>query len=510
MADSMVIEGRAWGVEAAMGHCILWSRPQEPELPGWRYNGQAYAREMVDLLRWGVERGINGIGILHGDRGGYADPGGILLEQEAQELGIPYAVGGHVGHGYPHLLPAGLFTRRPELFRMDPQGARSRTGNLCTANVEALGRAAGELSLLWERHPRARLARVWPEDVHGGSWCNCPRCRDLAPVQQYARLTSAVAGVLDARMPGAQVDFLLYHDSLTGLPAGPIAADGTHFLPPNVYAEYAPRERCYAHAIDDPACPRNRLYWQSLLHAKEVFEGRVDVFEYYGDTILWHYFNVAIPHVIAADLAAYHRIGAREVQALAFGTYSLWAHGLNLAVFALLGSGMETDVDAAIARYAGERFGASAASAMVAYYQALEAAQADYLGFCGYDDSWMQDLRWLSVPSPWYGEHRHRVAASQEAFGQVAELLAAAVARGQGEPYVAHLKAEQVHLEMTRIELVQLDARLAAAERATAGASRPPTEQETAQRVATRQRQWELGLSVVPEIRGEAFGALAP
>ncbi|MFA6111403.1 MAG: DUF4838 domain-containing protein [Candidatus Latescibacterota bacterium] len=508
--DSTVVPGRAWCVEATMGHCVLWPTGAEPLLPGDRYDGRAYARELADLLRWGVERGINGIDVLHGERGGYADPGGLLLEEEAIRRGLPFAVGGHVGHGFPHWMPAALTTLRPELCRVDEHGKRAATGNLCTADPEALGRAVGELTLLRDRHPRARLLQVFPDDVIGGSWCHCPRCRDRSPTEQYAALVAAIAGAVDARLPGTEVGFLLYHDTLSGLPDSGQRDPSRDFLPPNVYALYAPRERCYAHAIDDETCPRNRLYWEHLLRAREVFDGRVDVFEYYGDTILWHYFNVAVPRVIAADLRAYGRLGVREVQALAFGTYSQWAHGLNLAAFALLSSGQEREVDSAVQRYAGERYGVRAADRMTEYYRALEEVQEGYLSMCAYGEDWMSDLRGMSTASPHYGAHRERALESRAGLTRLADLLAdAARVCGSGEGAV-HLHAEQVSLENTRAELDLLDLRLAIGERITGGGPWQWTEEERRRQSSVRQQQWDLAQGVPVEIRGQAFGALAP
>ena len=494
-SNDMVIGSRAWCVEAAWG----------------QQEGPAYARELVDLLHWGMERGINGVDMLHGERGGYADPGGIVLEEEAIRLRVPFTLGGHVRHGFPPWAPESMFERRPDLFRMDAGGKRTPTGNFCTANQEALGRAVGELTKLLDRHPRARLIQAFPDDVLGGSWCHCPRCRGRSPADQYATLISAAAGALDARMPGMEMGFLLYHDTLAGLPDKPVGADGSRFVPPNVYALYAPRERCYAHAIDDDTCPRNRFYWQSALRAREAFEGRVDVFEYYGDTVLWRGFNVAIPHVIAADLRAYQRLGVREVQALVFGTCSLWAHGLNLAVFACLSSGLESDTDAAIARHARERFGRKIERRMVEYYLALEKAQSLYLGFCHYEDEWMHDLRSFFAPSRGYAEHRQRAARCAEPFRELAEMLSQASDHCEGGPFLANLKAEQASLEIARIELEKLELRLAIAdERIVTEGTDVWTEEDTARQSAAQRRQWEIAKTVPVEIRGRIFVGLAP
>jgi hypothetical protein len=343
----------------------------------------------------------------------------------------------------------------------------------------------------------------------GGSWCHCDHCRERSPVQQYADLTAAIAGGLDARAPGVEVGFLLYHDTLTGLPSEPAQPGARSFVPPNVYALYAPRERCYAHALDDATCPRNRRYWQDALRARDVFAGRLDVFEYYGDTILWHYLSATIPHVIAADLRAYRHLGVREIQALTFGAYSRWAHGLNLATFAWLASGVERDADAAVARYAREQFGATVDDAMTMYYLKLEEASRLYLGFCGYEDEWMDDLRGFSQPSPAYPEHRQRVAASAELLARLSAELGRLTARCAVDDVRARMQAEQAHLEITRIELQLLAVRLAAAERAKAGASPALTDAEKIQRNAARVAQWRIAQSVPAAIHGQAFWALA-
>lgn len=508
--ESMVIANRSWSIEAAMGHGLRLKRSARPALPQDRYNGRKYARELVELLRWGMKRGINGIDILHGERGGTADPGGRFLEKEALRHGLPFSAGGHVGAGFARWLPKDLFSTRPDLFRMDAKGKRTPSGNFCTAAPEALGRAIGEVANLLDRHPRARLLQVWAEDVIDGSWCHCPACRRRTPAEQYAAVIATAAGVLAARKPGMQIGFLLYHDTLGGLTRKSGGPGAPRAFPPNVYALYAPRERCYAHAIDDPRCRRNRFYWNSLLRAKELFGDRVDVFEYYGDNVLWHYFNVAIPRVIAADLRAYRRVGVREIQCLTFGAYSLWAHGLNLAVFAWLASGMETDVDAAIARYARERFGARAEGRMVEYYRRLERIQAGYLGFCGYADDWICDLRGCWGKSMEYAAHRRRVATCRAQFPVLTDLLALAAPRVRGKSFATNLRAEQSSLAITRIELEQLDMRMDSGIRFTAGARNAWGEKEKASEADARQRQWEIAMTVPESIRGQVFGALAP
>ena len=106
-------------------------------------------------------------------------------------------------------------------------------------------------------------------------------------------------------------------------------------------------------------------------------------------------------------------------------------------------------------------------------------------------------------------EHRQQLARSREQYRELADRLATAAAVCRDDPYVAHLQAEQAHLEIMRIELEEIDVRLGVGERATAGEPARPTE-EAAQRILSRQRQWGIAQTVPAAIRGEAFGALAP
>jgi len=103
---------------------------------------------------------------------------------------------------------------------------------------------------------------------------------------------------------------------------------------PRVSAEFAPRERCYGHALDDPSCATNAFYRRALDAHLERFAGRVDVFEYYGDAILFGGCAVPLVDVVARDLECYRAAGVRGVSCLVFGQYSTWAYGVNVEAFA--------------------------------------------------------------------------------------------------------------------------------------------------------------------------------
>ena len=125
--------------------------------------------------------------------------------------------------------------------------------------------------------------------------------------------------------PRTPVAYLAYHDTIDPVP-------GLDPLP-NVSFEWAPRERCYIHAIDDPACTVNPRYFESLKRYIDIFDGRGHVFEYYSDAILFGGLGFATPSVIARDLRAYHALGIESISNLTFGAYSVLAYPVNLEAF---------------------------------------------------------------------------------------------------------------------------------------------------------------------------------
>ncbi len=147
---------------------------------------------------------------------------------------------------------------------------------------------------------------------------------------------------------------------------------------PRAWAELAPRERCYAHALDDAACATNAAYRRALEAHLTLFAGRVHVFEYYGDAILFGGCAVPLAEVVQRDLDCYARAGVRGVSCLVFGRYSLWAYGVNLEAFT---RGALSPAAAAGARGAhAARFG-PAAEPMMRYLAALEGVMAEVVTY---------------------------------------------------------------------------------------------------------------------------------
>src|ERR1039458_4794096 len=183
---------------------------------------------------------------------------------------------------------------------------------------------AGALAYVHE-HPENTLLHIWGADVRRGAWCRCGRCRELPPQIQYMDVVNAIAGALAEDSNAPPIAYLAYHDTIDPPPG----------LEPfdNVWFEWAPRERCYSHAIDDPACEINPRYLESLTHYIEIFNGRGHVFEYYADAILFGGLGFATPAVVARDLRAYQRLGITSISCLTFGAYSAMAYPVNLEAF---------------------------------------------------------------------------------------------------------------------------------------------------------------------------------
>ena len=254
----------------------------------------------------------------------------LLAEMATRDLS--WEAGGHI---IPLLLPRELFEQKPELFRMTTKGERHPSGNLCVSNDEAIATVVENAVKYAEARPQAEVIHLWGEDLVDGGWCCCERCRDLLPQDQYLKVCNAVARALADRE--VRIDFIAYHDTLE-----PEFSDGRPAE--NLLLLFAPRERSYGSAIGDPTCRENQPYAMALRKWAELFPGRVLIFEYYDDAILYGSLGIPIHDTIAADLGFYEALGVHGMQSLMFGRYSWWAYPLNMYMFARLAWDASVDV----------------------------------------------------------------------------------------------------------------------------------------------------------------------
>jgi hypothetical protein len=305
----------------------------------WNYSFsdrlELHLRHDREFIPWMARRGINAFSYIR-----HAHDTRLKIEEIApllREHGIGVEYGGHV---LQLLLPRDRFAEHPEYFPAGDDGVRAASGNLCVSNPDAVELVrAGALAYVRD-HPENELLHIWGADVRAGAWCRCAQCGNLPPQLQYMKVVNAIAAKLSDDDAAPSVAYLAYHDTIEPLPG----------LKPrdNVSFEWAPRERCYSHAIDDPECEINPRYLESLKRYLDIFDGRAHVFEYYADAILFCGLGFATPSVIARDLRAYRSVGVASISCLTFGAYSVLAYPVNLETFVRASINPDFESDAAL------------------------------------------------------------------------------------------------------------------------------------------------------------------
>lgn len=363
------------------------------------------------FIPWMARRGINAFSYIR-----HAHDTRLRIDELVPILhahGIGAEYGGHV---LQILLARDRFEGAPELFPADGAGRRMARGNLCVSNPAAV-RAVLDGALRYaDEFPENELLHIWGADVRGGAWCQCGKCREMPPQLQYMEVVNEIAQALGERSGAPPVAYLAYHDTIE-------PHRGLRPLP-NVWFEWAPRERCYSHAIDDPDCETNPRYWESLKRYFEIFEGRGHIFEYYADAILFGGLAFATPAVVARDLRAYKSLGLDSVTCLTFGAFSLLAYPVNLEAFVRCARDVDSGAAFALDETAAGRH-PRCAPAMAAAYRAVERASRMVLDYA-------------DVMSPAMGPEKARRKRGElaDAAAAMREAVqgAEAIARSDGEP----------------------------------------------------------------------------
>ncbi|MFA6292267.1 MAG: DUF4838 domain-containing protein [Victivallales bacterium] len=222
----------------------------------------------------------------------------------AKELGFRLEVG---GHGLAKLLPRELFDREPELFRMfqpeDFGGKRTKDSNFCVINPKTRQIIMDNFAKKLKQMEGAYAVHAFADDLPAGGWCLCPSCRALPPTDQAMLATRYLAETVEKSHLPIRVSIPAYHDTM--MPGRQIDA------PKEAFLLFAPRERCYGHALGDPSCARNRFYLHALRAWVEKFRGIDDshAHEYYFDQILFRGLYPFLPGIILEDMKVYAEYG---------------------------------------------------------------------------------------------------------------------------------------------------------------------------------------------------------
>ena len=203
--------------------------------------------------------------------------------------------------------------------------------NLCYGREDVRRRLVEAVAAYCEGHPTVSAVHFWLSDGHN-NFCECERCRDLRPADQYVDLLNEIDAELTAREITTKIVFLAYFDLL--FPPERARLNN----PDRFILMLAPNSRSYEESYADgieaaktlPAIPyaRNRWLWRSedktasrmpyetaevlsfLRDWRKVFSGDGFLFDYY---LIWDHVKDAgymdISRTIFRDMKALADIG---------------------------------------------------------------------------------------------------------------------------------------------------------------------------------------------------------
>jgi Domain of unknown function (DUF4838) len=256
---------------------------------------RALVDDAEDWITWAARNRLNRV-FVHASTA--ASPAGAAPEATWRErrdgaVALARERGMTIEHG-GHLLP--------ELLDSDDLRALAEGGGL----TEGAQRVVEEHVLA---HPEADVLHLWGADVPTGAGGG----RDAS--EPALRTANALAELADAVRPGTRLAFLAYHET-EAVPRGVRPRK-------NVCLVFAPRERCYDHALADPECACNSRYRELLLaqidHFRAAGAAPPCVFDYWFDAILFAGGVPDLTRTMANDLAFYRDVGVHTVQMLITG-----------------------------------------------------------------------------------------------------------------------------------------------------------------------------------------------
>lgn len=296
-----------------------------------------------------------------------------VLWPELQKRGISLELGGHF---LPRFLPRDLFAEHPDWFRF-VDGERRNDHNLCPSSRPALEYLQERVRAYVRAMPEAEVYNVWADDTaeDATTWCACEHCRGYSPSDQNLIVMNALARAVRDVKPAARMVCIAYHETIA--PPEKVEPDQ------GIVLMFAPRERCYAHALDDPSCAKNREHARWLENLLKVFDPEAtEIFEYYPDQVVFNHMAPALADTISGDVRYYHGLGIGLVEPLLTTFTHPW---LSPPAAAILQShalwNVNADLRAALEDHARTYYGDEA---MVAYFEHRERALQRAVAACDF------------------------------------------------------------------------------------------------------------------------------
>ena len=365
------------------------------------------------------------------------------LLPELRKRGLEIEVAGHFLSTF---LPRTLFPQHPDWFRQNEQGVRVNDFNLNPFNQDALDYIAGGAVEYLSKMPEASLFHLWADDIGGGGWSHEIGKESYTPSDQALLVSNYLVKKLRERLPNANLAYLAYHDTVYPPQVVKPEAGLVYF--------YAPRERCYAHALSDPACDLNQKYATALEKGLPAFGPQnAEVFEYYADQILYENMtNPPLPEVLSGDMRYYHQLGIPAVGALLTNTSNFVTPMANMFLYPQALWNPARNLADSLDEYATLYFGDAR---MHGYFRDLTQGLGDVLKVCRYEhpgDAW--DHTRLEQESD--GALAFHVRGLQDALEGPLALAAAtldqAARDSQGKSFAKRFAGEQVSMKFTLLQ----------------------------------------------------------
>ena len=224
-------------------------------------------------------------------------------------------------HAIDYLLPRELFGPHPEYFRVDADGCRNPSYNMCFSSPEAVEAMRPRLEELLEWvKPTTHRYYFWADDKQN-MFCRCPDCAALTPSEQILLYENRLLSMLREYDPEATLAHLAYQQTLDA-PLSLRAADG-------IFLEYAPIKRDYA-------LPLSEAQTKALRENLMAFPGHTQhILEYWLDESMacrWKKDRLVPLQMkrehYTRDIASYRALGAAD-----FSCFATWLSGSYHALY---------------------------------------------------------------------------------------------------------------------------------------------------------------------------------
>jgi len=411
-----------------------------------------FVRDYEEIVDWGCKNGVNMLymNTLYG----VPNPDNLYVKQMFDPMickrDMMWDFGGHTTRLF---VDRGKFAEKPEMFRMK-DGERRSDGNFCSSNEDALQMLYDGVKGCLDKNYPIGLVSIYFDDVFEGSWCDCPKCKNLNAAEQAYQASNAIAKNLEKNFPNIKSSFLLYHDTVEmATPQDPPSK--------NLVGQYAPRERCYAHSLDDPSCEINRRYWANLKKATKLLPD-VMVYEYYDDEILWNKIASDIPDIVLKDMRAYYEAGIRRFCMLSFHRFSTFAYKLNMWSYANGIWNLNADPDQILKELCRVVYRDQADAAYEIYQLRLKASKL-WLQFCGYQK--LSDIRDIPPQNePFMKKHLADMEESIRLWKECIVLLRKAEEKTADKKLILQFESDIYCMELSILQvectIIQMSARL--------------------------------------------------